>query len=217
MIGKKKNKKDWSDIKLYQLQEIYTLPEYDDKIDLMVNVLSILLDKDVDDIENMVVDDIFKIYDEWSFIQTPPKEKQVPIIKVDGKRYGMIDLNKLTLAQYADIEEYLSEGEVFDNIHRVLSVLYLPVKKYNYITKKYELEEYEPNEEREQMFKTVSMDVLYPVILFFYHIVKDYLIDLQHSLVQMKKEELMTMIYQEETLSEEQKNDIKKKLEESGI
>lgn len=216
MDFKKKNIKNWDDIRLSQLQEIHSLPKYDDKIDLMVNVLSILLDKDPYDIENMLINDIMVEYGKWEFLQEPPKEKMIPIIKHNGNRYGFVDLSKLTLAQYADIEEYLSEG-VFDNIHKVLSVLYLPIKKYNYITKKYVLEEYTPNTDREDIFKELTMDILYPVILFFYRIVKGYSIDFQHSLIQTKMKELMTTLSQEETQLEEQKNLLMKKLDESGI
>jgi len=74
----KKNKEEvlsWKDIKLSQLQEIHTLPEYEDKIDLMVNVLSILLDKDPYDIENMLVTDIFKEYDKMDILTRTPKRR----------------------------------------------------------------------------------------------------------------------------------------------
>ncbi len=203
----KKVNKSWADVKLAQLQEIYTLPEYDDKIDLMVNVLAILLDKDPSDIENMLVTDIFEEYDKWGFLQEKPKESMTAIIKHNGKRYGMIDLDKMTLGQYADIEEYLAEGNVFDNIHKVLGTIYLPVKKYNPITKKYILEEYSLDPQRAEMFKEITMDILYPTILFFYLIVNNYLIDLQHSLIQKKEKELKKMISQEEELLRMQKEE----------
>ena len=197
----KKNKDidlGWKDIRLSQLQEIHTLPEYDDKIDLMVNVLSILLDKDPSDIENMLVTDLLEEYNRWEFLKEQPKEELIPIIKNNGKRYGIIDLDKMTLGQYGDIEEYLSDGNIFDNIHKVLSVIYLPVKKYNRLTHKYEVEEYSPSTEREDMFKELTMDILYPTILFFCHIVSHYIVDLQHSLVEKKEKELMEMISQQE-------------------
>ena len=216
----KKNKTDeksWYDIKLHQLQEIHTLPKYDDKLDLMVNVLAILLDKDPADIEDMAVTDIMEEYSKWEFLKEPPQEKSIPIIKTEKGRLGLIDLGKLTLGQYVDIEEYLSEGSVFDNIHKVLAVIYLPVKKYNPITKKYTLEEYTIDENREKLFLDMGMDILYPMILFFYRIVKEFSIDFQRSLLEMKKEEVKKMIYQGEGLSETQRQELKKKLEESGI
>ena len=216
----KKNKTDeksWYDIKLHQLQEIHTLPKYDDKLDLMVNVLAILLDKDPADIEDMAVTDIMEEYSKWEFLKEPPQEKAIPIIKTEKGRLGLIDLGKLTLGQYVDIEEYLSEGSIFDNIHKVLAVIYLPVKKYNPITKKYTLEEYTIDENREKLFLDMGMDILYPMILFFYRIVKEFSIDFQRSLLEMKKEEVKKMIYQGEGLSETQRRELKKKLEESGI
>ena len=202
----KTDEKSWADVKLHQLQEIHTLPKYDDKIDLMVNVLGILLDKDPAEIEDMLVTDIMKEYDKWEFIKEPPKEEMIPIITFNDKRYGFIKLDELTLGQYVDIEEYISDGEIFDNIHKVLSVLYLPIKKYNRLTGKYELEEYVPDEDRQNAFKDMTMDILYPVILFFYHIVRDYTIDFQRSLLEKKKEEILMKISQGEEQLEEVKN-----------
>jgi len=131
----------------------------------------------------------------------------------------MVLLNwiKMSLGQYGDVEEYLSEGNIFDNIHRVLSVLYLPVKKYNPFNGKYELEDYTPSIEREEMFKEMTMDVIYPTILFFYHIVNNFLTDFQHSLIEKKEKELKKMISLEEEQLEKLKKDNEKKLEENGI
>jgi hypothetical protein len=206
----KRNKevvRGWKDVTLAQLQEIEALPKYDNELDMMLNYVSILLDKDSAEIENMHVSDILLEFERWRFLSTKPKEKHQPIITLNGVRYGAVVLNELTLGQIADIEAYITEG-LIENLHKVFSVLYLPIKSYNPITKKVVLEEYEPDKDRQNAFLYATMDILYPQMLFFYHIVKDYLQGiLLYSEEEMKKmkdtemmEKMMKMIYQLEEL-----------------
>jgi hypothetical protein len=206
----KRNKevvRGWKDVTLSQLQEIEALPKYDNELDMMLNYVSILLDKDSSEIENMHVSDILLEFERWRFLSTKPKEKHQPIITLNGVRYGAVVLNELTLGQIADIEAYITEG-LIENLHKVFSVLYLPIKSYNPITKKVVLEEYEPDKDRQNAFLYATMDILYPQMLFFYHIVKDYLQGiLLYSEEEMKKmkdtemmEKMMKMIYQLEEL-----------------
>ena len=206
----KRNKevvRGWKDVTLSQLQEIEALPKYDNELDMMLNYVSILLNKDSAEIENMHVSDILLEFERWRFLSTKPKEKHQPIITLNGVRYGAVVLNELTLGQIADIEAYITEG-LIENLHKVFSVLYLPIKSYNPITKKVVLEEYEPDKDRQNAFLYATMDILYPQMLFFYHIVKDYLQGiLLYSEEEMKKmkdtemmEKMMKMIYQLEEL-----------------
>jgi hypothetical protein len=200
-------KKSWNDIKLYQLQELDTLPTYEDELDLVINQLSILLDEDPSYIENMPISELLEEFKQWSFLKELPEEKNNLLIKVDGKQYGLIDFNKMTLGQMVDIEEYVTDG-LMKNMHKILSVLYLPVSSYNYITKKIVLESYEPDKDRQEMFLTLTMDIIYPQLLFFYHIVKVYIRNLADSLKgKTPTQEMMTRIMnQVEELSVIQKH-----------
>jgi hypothetical protein len=187
----KRNKeivRSWKDVSLAQLQEIESLPKYDNELDMMLNYVSILLDKDSAEIENMIISDILEEFERWRFLSTKPKEKHQPIITLNGVKYGAVVLNELTLGQISDIEAYINEG-LIENLHKVFSVLYLPIKSYNPITKKVVLEEYEPDKDRQNAFLHASMDILYPQMLFFYHIVKDYL----QGILLYSEEEMMTM------------------------
>lgn len=202
--------KTWKDIKLYQLQEIESLPTYDDELDLVINQLSILRDEDPADIENMAINELLKEFSKWSFLKELPEEKNNKIIKIEGKRYGIIDLSEMTLAQLVDIEEYVNDG-LMKNMHKILSVLYLPIKSYNPITKKIVLEEYKPDKDRQNMFLMLTMDILYPQVLFFCHIVKDYIRSLADSLVGKTptQEKMMEMMNQVEELLVIQKHKLK--------
>jgi hypothetical protein len=166
--------KSWVDINLRQLQEIESLPTYDDDLDLMINQISILNDVDSNTIENMPLADLVEEFNQWGFLKELPKEKNNKVIKVGKTRLGFIELNKMSLAQLVDIEEYVSDG-LMKNMHKILSVLYIPIKTYNYLTKSYTLKEYSPDKERQELFLDLTMDLLYPQILFFCRIVKVYL------------------------------------------
>lgn len=166
--------KSWVDINLRQLQEIESLPTYDDDLDLMINQVSILNDVDSNTIENMPLVDLVEEFNQWGFLKELPKEKNNKVIKVGKTRLGFIELNKMSLAQLVDIEEYVSDG-LMKNMHKILSVLYIPIKTYNYLTKSYTLKEYSPDKGRQELFLDLTMDLLYPQILFFCRIVKVYL------------------------------------------
>ena len=181
------NKKGWKDIKLYQLQELESLPEFDDELDLIVNQMSILKDTDTSEIEEMNITDLMNEFSEYAFLKDIPKEKQIKVISIDDRKYGMVDLSKMTLGQMVDIEEYVTDG-LMKNMHKILSVLYLPIIKQNPLTKKYELDKYIPDEERENDLLNTSMDQLYPTMLFFWSIVKNFLSNsVQSSVVTLEK------------------------------
>lgn len=216
-MKKRKDTKSWKDIKLYQLQELNSLPEFEDKTEMMVEYLSILLNVDPIDIENMPVKDIFEEFEKWKFINELPKEKRIDIIKIDGKRFGLVNFSEMSLAQLVDIEEYIKDGGVMQNLHNILSVIYLPIDKYNFFTRKYTLKQYEPSEEIAKQFLTLDMSILYPVSLFFYRIVQIYLKNLLSSSVQMSKEKMKKMILEEEGLSPIERQRLLKELEKLGI
>jgi|694.fasta_scaffold42962_10 hypothetical protein len=216
-MNKNKNiSRSWKDVKLYQLQELNSLQEFDDKIDMMIEYLSILLNIDPSEVENMPINELMVEFSKWEFLKELPEEKKIDIIKINGKRFGLINLSEMSFAQMVDIEEYINDGGTMQNLHKILSVIYLPIDKYNVFTKRYTLKPYESSEELQKEFLTLDMSILYPTALFFYHIVQTYLKNSALSLVQMKKEKMMEMISKEEELSQTQRLMLLKELEKYG-
>lgn len=184
-----KKEKSWKDISLKMAIELIQLsPEND--LDLIVNRLSILKDKDPADIEKMSFDDITKEYKEWSFIGTLPEQRKDQTFKWNGVRYGRINFAKLSLAQMVDIEEFYAMG-FLENVHNILSILYLPVKSYNFITKTYTLETYEFNAEVADSFLDIDFDFVYGNLLFFWTIAQVYTSSLKDCLTRKNKMEIM--------------------------
>ena len=101
----------------------------------------------------------------WSFVGTLPVERKDETFKWKGVRYGRVNFAKLSLAQMVDIEEFYAMGFI-ENVHNILSILYLPTKSYNFITKKYTLETYEFNQEVANSFLDIDFDFVYGNLLF---------------------------------------------------
>ncbi len=146
------------------------------------------------------------------FINETPEPKAHEKIKVDGVKYRLIDFDKMSLAQLVDIEEYVSDG-IIKNAHKILSVLYLPYK--NILSN--ELKNYEPNKGLEEGLKSLTLDVLYPTLVFFYHIVRVYLEGSQQSL-EMKIEKMIpNMTKKERKQLGTLRQKLKRELEKNGI
>jgi len=212
----KKDIKTWKDVKLYMLQEIHALPHMDDKTDMIIEHLSILLNTDPAEIENMPVSELFNEFEKWNFLKDIPEAKKVDIIKIEGKRYGLVNFKDMSFAQLVDIEEYINDGGVIKNLHKILGTIYLPVDKYNVFTKRYSLKKYEPSDELCEAFRTLDMELLYPVALFFYHIVQTYLKNLVLSSAQMNLQKMKEMILAEEGASVTHKQMLLSELEKLG-
>lgn len=184
-----KKEKSWKDISLKMAIELIQLsPEND--LDLIVNRLAILKDQDPADIEKMSFDEISKEYKDWNFVGTLPEQRKDETFKWNGVRYGRVNFAKISLAQMVDIEEFYAMG-FLENVHNILSILYLPVKSYNFITKKYTLETYEFNQEVADSLLDIDFDFVYGNLLFFYLIGQVYTNSLKDYLIKKNQTQMM--------------------------
>ena len=184
-----KKEKSWKDISLKMAIELIQLsPEND--LDLIVNRLAILKEQDPADIEKMTFEEITKEYKQWNFVGTLPEQRKDETFKWKGVRYGRVNFAKLSLAQMVDIEEFYAMGFI-ENVHNILSILYLPTKSYNIITKKYTLETYEFNQEVADSLLDIDFDFVYGNLLFFWTIAKVYTSSLKDYLIKKNQTEMM--------------------------
>lgn len=157
--------KTWKDITLSQAIEIGQLGEMEE-IDLIINQMAIIRDTTTDQIESLSPSEFVKFVEEYKFMGEMPKAKRTKTFKKDGKRYQMVELTDLNLAQMVDIEEYYTDG-LLKNAHKILSVLYLPVVKKGFMSKAV-LEEYKADKEREDMFLEMDMEFVWQNLIFFW-------------------------------------------------
>ena len=178
-------KKGWKDLTLRQAIEIDQLGDMDE-IDLTINQMAIIRDTTIDEIEKLNPIELIEFVKEYDFMGTFPEPKQIKTFKKNKLRFGMTELTELKLAQMVDIEEYYSDG-FLKNAHKILSVLYLRTKSYNFINKKYTLEDYKQDTDRENMFLDMDMDFIWSNLLFFWTIAKIYMKDLEDYSVERVK------------------------------
>jgi hypothetical protein len=179
-------KKGWKDITLRMAIEIDGLGEMDDEIDLTINQMAVIRDTTIDEIEKLNPIELINFVKEYDFMGTFPEPKQIKTFKKNKVRFGMTELTELKLAQMVDIEEYYGDG-FLKNAHKILAVLYQPTKSYNFITKKYTLEDYKQDTNRENMFLDIDMNFVWSNLLFFWTIAAIYMKDLEGCSVERVK------------------------------
>jgi len=209
--------KTWKDITLRQAIEIDQLGEMDE-VDLIINQMAIIRDTTTDAIEALSPLEFAKFVEEYKFMGDIPKPKHIKSFKKNGKLYQMTELQEINLAQMVDIEEYYTAG-FLKNAHKILSVLYLPVKTKNIITRKIELEEYKPDPKREEMFLDMDMEFVWQNLIFFWNIGQIYikgLTDYSEDQVKTAMEELKSATSLDEEASKTDKQSKPKNDKESG-
>ena len=115
--------------------------------------------------------------------------KLVPTFTMNGVGYGFIpDLDKITLGEYIDLDNTLSD---WNNMHKAMAVLYRPIK--DTYKEKYIIEDYKGSEEAEK-YKQMPLDIVMGSILFFYNLKNELL---KTILKYLNKEALMKLTIQQ--------------------
>lgn len=161
-----------SEINLAQYQRYQKVlkdnPE--DETFVCIQMVAIFCNLSVADVMKIPVNDFAEIVE--SIAKTlDQKPKLVRTFKMGGVNYGFIpNLDKMTLSEYATADTLLGNDE---NIPLLMSVLYRPIKRK--AGEFYEIEEYDGDESKAELFKEVRMDVVVGAMLFFWTLSKDLL------------------------------------------
>jgi len=92
--------------------------------------------------------------------------------KMYGVNYGMIpDLKNITAREWTNIMQFLDNDE-FGNLHHALSILYRPIVKEQF--GRYEIDGNVYDADRAELFKSIGMDIVQGVMLFFSKIITSY-------------------------------------------
>lgn len=80
--------------------------------------------------------------------------------------FGFIpNLEEITFGEYVDLENYLQS---WDTYHKAMAVLYRPIKTR--IKDKYEIQEYNPNQDMQELMKFAPLDICISASLFFWNL-----------------------------------------------
>jgi hypothetical protein len=112
------------------------------------------------------------------FSQTP---KFTPTFKIEDIEFGFIpELEEISFGEYVDLDSHLQS---WDNFHKAMAVLYRPIKTRK--GDKYDIKDYDPNIDMQELMKFAPLDVCIAASLFFWTLESDLL---QATLNYLEKE-----------------------------
>jgi hypothetical protein len=162
----------WDKVTLAQYVEmVESLGDMDDASeedaeDITMVLISILLDKPLDDIRDMDYDDFVEVSNNLSFINTPIPTEYNTVLDIDGTELHLIPFNTLEFGAFIDIEHLLTENTSYiNNLPKILSIFYRQsVTPATTLTKAV----YETYDDwldvRDTLMEKVSLTALYGVI-----------------------------------------------------
>ena len=112
------------------------------------------------------------------FGQTP---KFTPTFKIGDIEFGFIpELEEISFGEYVDLDSHLQS---WDNFHKAMAVLYRPIKTRK--GEKYDIKDYDPNADMQELMKFAPLDVCIAASVFFWTLESDLL---QATLNYLEKE-----------------------------
>lgn len=99
------------------------------------------------------------------------KSKFQPTFKIGNQEFGFItNLEDITLGEYVDLESHLNDWETY---HKAMAVMYRPITKN--FKGKYEIIEYNPMPEMQELMKFAPLDIVLSSSVFFWTLGKELL------------------------------------------
>jgi len=163
---------DLKEIKLSQyLRYLKVLKDnQDDETFVCIQMVAIFCNLSVADVMKIPVNDFAEIVENLAKV-LDQKPQLVKTFKMDGVEYGFIpNLDKMTLGEHATMDSLLGSDE---NLSLLMSVMYRPITKKSLPF--YQIEEYDGDETKAELFNDVRMDVVTGSILFFWTLSKELL------------------------------------------
>tara|TARA_R110002096_G_scaffold23469_4_gene74647 strand:- start:2692 stop:3297 length:606 start_codon:yes stop_codon:yes gene_type:complete len=180
----------WGDVSLKVYQD-YTskIAGLTDEDEIVIQSISSLCGIPLKLIKMLKREDIKRIYITLSkLISLPINKEVIDKIEINGITYGFhSNLDEMTLGEFVDLDEYSKEG--VDGIQYILSILYRPITETK--GNKYNIEAYnESHIQNARHFQGLSIDVVNGVMVFFYHLGSELLMNSQ-SYLERVEEKLM--------------------------
>ena len=158
---------NWSDITIGTYQKYLKIQEGkgSDK-NKVIKSIALLCNTTPFVVKKMPYKDLLEIMDIIKkMIDTEPKKEDFrKIFTFNKEEYGFCpNLSNITTGEYIDLESYCKEPIV--NLHIIMSILYRKITfKRN---ERYAIEEYNPDEFKEELFKDCPMDIALNCLGFF--------------------------------------------------
>ena len=178
-----------SEVKLsqYKRYKKVVMDNQDDEVFCAIQKVAIFCELTVAEVMKIPRDQFAEIVEHLAKV-LDQRPQLVRTFKMDGVKYGFIpNFEKATLGEYADADSLLNDDE---RLELLMSVLYRPITRQ--AGDVYDIEPYQADEAKAELFKDVRMDVVIGAVLFFYRLNKELLKhSLRYSLSKMTEKEVL--------------------------
>ena len=182
----------WSDITVGQYQELIQI-QTDSELGRFIQMISIALDCDQDDIRNLSLKEWQTLKTNFQFLTDDPQNDFCTFIDYDGVELGIEpDINLISTGVFIDAEQFRQDP--IENLHRTLALIYRPVIEKISETE-YKIENHKSSgfEKRAEFFrKKVSIEKVFGATIFFFILSGQLSIDMTDYLKEVMMRELTT-------------------------
>ena len=184
---------DWEDISIGMYQDFMELQEKKlPEDEMIVGVVCVLCNVDKEKLVRFKYKDLQDISSTLiKFLNKKPEEKEL-VKKVDfkGKKYGIIpNLSSISLGEFVDIEGCCKD--TYKNLHKIMSILYRPIVKEK--GSRYSIEDYNPDEYKDDMFKDFPILASLSALSFFFRLGKKLPLTLSSYLVREQEKKVQRL------------------------
>ena len=164
--------------KNYKLRELTVADHYAIQTELALNeapgffITNLLSGCPVEDLKSLSVEnwtELWNAVQAFLIDQNKRKASFKPIVILKGVEYGIVDMNKMTIGEFADLDMILNSSDSDRRIHEALAVLYRPVikKKSDY---SFEIADYNEDDylDRAELFKEFLLSDAKRAVGFFF-------------------------------------------------
>jgi hypothetical protein len=182
----------WSEVSIARFQEFQSLDKEGTDVKATIERIAVLTDSDSADIGKLAFKQFEAVVEMLRFCEHEPGQEFRRLIDLDGTVYGLIDLEKITVGEYADLETFVKDGAMA-NLHRILAMVYRPLTTEP--VEGYKTEEYNTDtvEERAELFRDkLTVEDAYGAALFFSLFANELGNSIAHSLKDQMVQEIKT-------------------------
>ena len=184
---------DWEDVSIGMYQDFLELQEKKlPEDEMIVGVVCVLCNVDKEKLVRFKYKDLKDISATLvKFLEKKPEQKKlVKKVEFKEKKYGLIpNLSSISLGEFVDIENYCKDSH--KNLHKIMSILYRPIVKEK--GTRYSIENYDPDEYKEDMFKEFPILVSLSALSFFFRLGKKLPLTLSSYLVREQEKKVQRL------------------------
>tara|TARA_R110000824_G_scaffold158121_1_gene331820 strand:+ start:312 stop:896 length:585 start_codon:yes stop_codon:yes gene_type:complete len=158
---------EWSDITIETYQKYVDIQEgKGSEKNKVLRSLALLCGTTTAIVKKMLYSDLLDIMNiiKDMLDNEPDKTDFKKMFMFKDQEYGFVpNLSKISTGEYIDLETYTKEP--VKNLHNIMSILYRPVT--HKVNERYAIENYNPDEFKEELFKDCPMDIALSSLGFF--------------------------------------------------